>query len=120
MVTVLARISYSINQRPLGLANTSQNSQQDEQLQPLTPNMMLLGRNSNQSPPLDYNPDERFSSRLAYVASVESSWWEKWIKEVMPTLLPLQRWKIVHENLKVGDIVHLWYEGNIKDDYRLA
>ena len=120
LVTVLARISYSINQRPLGLANTSQNSQQDEQLQPLTPNMMLLGRNSNQSPPLDYNPDERFSSRLAYVASVESSWWEKWIKEVMPTLLPLQRWKIVHENLKVGDIVHLWYEGNIKDDYRLA
>ena len=22
--------------------------------------------------------------------------------------------------LKVGDIVHLWYEGNLKDDYRLA
>ena len=51
LVTVLARISYSINQRPLGLADTSQSSQQDEQLQPLTPNMMLLGRNSYQSPP---------------------------------------------------------------------
>lgn len=36
LVTLLARISYSMNQRPLGLANTSQNSLQEDQLMPLS------------------------------------------------------------------------------------
>ena len=42
------------------------------------------------------------------------------MKEVMPTLLPLPKWKKEKQNLKVGDIVQMWYSGNIKDNYRLA
>ena len=120
LVTLLARISYSINQRPLGLAKTSQNSLQEDQLMPLTPNMMMLGRNSNESPPMEYSEDERFCSRLAYVSTVEHEWWRKWVKEVMPSLLPMPKWKKEQANLKVGDVVHMWYEGNMKDEYRLA
>ena len=105
LVTLLARISYSINQRPLGLANTSQNSLQEDQLMPLTPNMMLLGKNSNESPPLDYAEDQKFTARLGYVAAVETAWWKKWVKEVMPTMLPLPKWTKKQQNLKVGDIV---------------
>jgi hypothetical protein len=77
LVTLLARISYSMNQRPLGLANTSQNSLQEDQLMPLTSNMMLLGKNSNESPPLDYAEDQKFTARLGYVAAVETEWWKK-------------------------------------------
>ena len=120
LVTLLASVSYSINQRPLGLANTSQNSLQEDQLMPITPNMMLLGKNSNESPPLDYSEDEKFCSRLGYVATVESEWWKKWVKEVMPTLLPLPKWKKEQKNLQVGDVVQMWYQGNFKDNYRLA
>ena len=120
LVTLLARITYSINQRPLGLANISQNSLQEDYMMPLTPNMMLLGRNSNESPPLDYSEDQRFCSRLAYVSTVEHEWWKKWSKEVMPSLLPLPKWKRQQSNLQVGDVVHMWYEGNMKDEYRLA
>ena len=120
LVTLLARISYSINQRPLGLANTSQNSLQEDQLMPLTPNMILLGRNSNESPALEYAEDQRFTARLGYVAAVETEWWKKWVKEVMPTLLPLPKWKKEQQNLMIGDIVMMWYEGNVKDNYRLA
>ena len=119
-ITLLARISYSINQRPLGLGHTSQSSMQEDNLMPLTPNMMILGRNSNESPPMEYDPDERFCARLNYVATVESEWWKKWVKEVMPTLLPYTRWKKEQKNLKPGDIVLIRYEGNVKDDYRLA
>ena len=90
-ITLLSRISYSINQRPLGLNNTSQSSLQEDNMMPLTPNMMLLGRTSNESPPLEYNEDEKFCSRLSYVAKVESEWWGKWVKDVMPTLLPYTR-----------------------------
>ena len=71
-ITLLARISYSINQRPLGLAHTSHSSMQEDNMMPLTPNMMILGRNSNESPPMEYDPDERFCARLNYVATLES------------------------------------------------
>ena len=87
LITLLARISYSINQRPLGLSHTSQSSMQEDNLMPLTPNMMLLGRSSNESSPLEYDEDEKFCARLNYVATVESEWWKKWVKEVLPTLL---------------------------------
>ena len=53
LVTLLARISYTINSRPLGLADVSASSQQEDHMSPLTPNMMLLGRSSNFSPPLE-------------------------------------------------------------------
>ena len=120
LVTLLSRISYSINQRPLGLANTSQSSQQEDNMVPLTPNMMLLGRSSNESPPLDYSEDDRFCSRLSYVSTVETTWWKKWVKEVLPTLLPYTRWRKQQKNLSVGDVVMMWYTGNMKDHYRLA
>ena len=93
---------------------------QEDNLIPLTPNMLILGRNSNESPPLDYSNDDRFCARLAYITAVESQWWGKWIKEVLPTLLPCRKWKRKEKNISVGDIVFMWYPGNIKDDYRIA
>ena len=35
-------------------------------------------------------------------------------------LLPYTRWKKEQKNLKPGDVVLMRYEGNVKDDYRLA
>ena len=63
---------------------------------------------------------EEFETRrhwLNYVATVESEWWKKWVKEVMPTLLPYTKWKKEQKNLRPGDIVLM---RNVKDDYRLA
>ena len=60
LVTLLARISYTVNSRPLGLANVSQSDHQEDMMMPLTPNMMLLSRSSSNSPPMEYSPDERF------------------------------------------------------------
>ena len=87
---------------------------------PSTPNMLVLGRSSNESPPLEYSDDQKFCSRLSYIATVEDEWWKKWVKEVLPTMLPCRRWKRVEKNLAVGDIVLMWYPGNFKDDYRIA
>ena len=120
LITLLARISYSINQRPLGLANVSESSLQDDILAPLTPNMMLLGRSSNESPAFESSGDDRFSARLEYVSSVEATWWKRWSREVLPTLLPYRRWRRSQENLGVGDIVLMWFPGIKKGYYRLA
>ena len=120
LITLLAKISYSINARPLGLSTTSNTSQQEDILMPICPNMLLLGRSSDTSPPLTYSEDDRFCRRLAYIAQVEKDWWDRWHKQVLPTLFAHKKWKKKQENLAVGDIVMLMYAGHFKDDYCLA
>ena len=118
--TLLAEISYAINCRPLGLSNVSADSEQEDFLSPITPNQLLLGRTNDEGLPLDYDGDDRFTTRLAYVSQVFDSWWKKWIKQVLPSLMPLKRWKDEKRNLQIGDVVMMLYAGNIKNDYRLA
>ena len=120
LVTLLARISHSINSRPLALRNTSPNSQQEDCLLPLTPNHLLLGRATIDVPNMEYDEGNKFSSRLAYVQKVYSSWWERWVQDVLPTLVPCKRWKSIKKNLKRDDIVMIYYSGNLCDDYRIG
>ena len=49
LVTLLAKIAHSVNSRPLGLSSTSQDSQQEDFLQPITPNQLLLGRSGDEA-----------------------------------------------------------------------
>ena len=44
LVTLLAKIAHSVNSRPLGLSSTSQDSQQEVFLSPITPNQLLQGQ----------------------------------------------------------------------------
>ena len=118
--TLLAEISFAINRRPLGLNSVSGESEQEDYLCPLTPNQLLLGRTGDDGPVLDYMGDDKFTSRLSYVSQVYSCWWDKWIKQVLPTLIPVKRWKERKSNLRIGDVVLMLYPGNIKCDYRLA
>ena len=120
LVTLLAKMTYSINSRPLSIADTSPNSQQEDVMLPLTPNHLLLGKATIDVPDMDFDETERFSARLAYVQQVYQAWWDRWIQDVLPTLVPCKRWKDISKNLKQGDIVMMKYSGNINDDYRLA
>ena len=117
---LLTKIAYTVNSRPLGLANISASSQQEDNMQPLTPNMLLLGRSSNASPPMEFSADDRFCRRLAYVSQVEQEWWDRWIKVVLPTLFSYRKWKVKEKNLEIGELVILHYPGNFKDDYCIA
>jgi hypothetical protein len=89
-------------------------------MMPLTPNHLLLARSSNISPPLEYSGEDRFCARLAYVAQVEKEWWDRWIKQVLPTLFSYKKWKSKQKNIEVGDLVILRYSGQFKDDYCIA
>ena len=111
LVTLLARISYTVNSRPLGLANVSQSDNQEDIMMPISPNMMLLSRSSSNSPPMEYSPDDKFCASLSYVAQVEKEWWDRWIKTVLPTLFKYKRWKTKQRNLEVGELVMLKYPG---------
>ena len=120
MVTLLARVAFSINSRPLALGDVSGTSQQDDDLMPLTPNQLLLGHTTSEVPEMEYDDCGKFSTRLNYIKSVHDEWWRRWIQDVLPTLIPCRKWKDKKRNLRVGDVVMMVYKGNLVDDYRLA
>ena len=120
LVTLLARISCSLNSRPLGLATTSNTDQQEDILLPLTPNHMLLGRSSPTTPPMEYSDSDKFCQRVAFVAAVEKEWWDRWKVSVLPTLFPVRKCKKREDNLVPGDIFLLLKAGLVKDKYVLA
>ena len=93
LITLLAKISHSINSRPIGLSSTSQDSQQEDFMSPVTPNQLLLGHTDDDAPPLDYDDDDRLTARLAYVSGVFEAWWRSWYQQVLPTLVPCRKWK---------------------------
>ena len=120
LVTLLSKISYSVNSRPLGLSSTSEGSQQEDYLSPITPNQLLLGRSDDYSPVLDYDESDKLTARLSYVSEVYNSWWKAWYQQVLPTLVPCKKWKQEMRNIKVNDVVFMFYPSSIKDHYRLA
>ena len=120
LVTLLSKISYSVNSRPLGLSTTSGSSQQDDFLSPITPNQLLLGRSDDNSSPLNYDESDKLTARLAYISGVYDSWWHAWYKQVLPSLVPCRKWKQEFRSLKEGDVVLMYYQSSVKDHYRLA
>ena len=120
LVTLLARIATSVNSRPLSIGRTSSSSEQNESLLPITPNHLLLGRTTSEPINLEYQEEDKFSRRLAFIQSIHDAWWKSWINEVLPTLIPCKKWKYSKKNLNVNDIVMVHYKGNMTDDYRIA
>ena len=121
LTTLCAKMSYAINARPLGLGNVSHTSHQDDFISVVTPNQLLLGRSSDYSPPINYREEDgRWVRRLAYVSTVYDSWWSNWIRQVLPTLVPIRRWRKVKKNLCKDDVVLIEYASPLRDEYRIG
>ena len=118
--TLLAKIAYTMNSRPLDIAREGLKSSLDTELQPITPNQILLARSSNSSPVPEYSCDDKVLTRLAYVQKVEKAWWDKWIKSVFPTLLPNNKWRNEERNLNVGDVVMIKFPRLKVAEYKLG
>ena len=118
MITLLAQIACSINSRPLGLQNSS--GQLDDMMAPLTPNQLLIGRSTAEPARMEFDEKDGYVARQIYIKQLHESWWNRWIKEVLPTLVPCKRWRDVRRNLKPNDLVMMKYPGNLVDDYRIA
>ena len=118
-VTLLAGISYTINSRPIGVQG-SQNL--NEEIQPITPNMLLLGRSDLDVKHPIYEPDQNISlpRRSAFVKELLDKWWSAWIRQVFPNLIPCKKWKEASKNLEVDDICLLYFPGALTGQYKLV
>ena len=97
--TVLAEITATINNRPLGVCPVSE--------QPLTPNQLLLGRNySKMAPEVTHSIDTTTTGLAPYLIAVYNAWWDRWRTHVLPYMFTLgqTKWKKRQPNLKLDQI----------------
>ena len=101
--TLCAEIANGINDLPLGLSNRNVDL---GNLDLLTPNRLLLGRNNERSPagPVDINGS--YDRVIEANNEIYHIWFKCWLTEYVPKLMQQQKWFQTSEReLAVGDIV---------------
>ena len=99
--TFLTEVQGILNRRPL-----TPISDDPKDLEPLTPNHLLLMRNNPNLPPGIFNKEEVYCKRrwrqVQYLAEI---FWKRWLKEYIPLLQERQKWLEPKRNLTVDDLV---------------
>ena len=100
--TLMAQIANSINNLPIGLKNRVSDL---EQLDLITPNRLILGRNNDRcgNAPLVICPD--FKKMIETNANIFRAWFETWLVSYVPTLVERSKWHTTGQPVNIGDIV---------------
>ena len=112
------QIANEINNLPIA---TVKDSSSLEDLDILTPNRLLLGRNNERSPsgPLLVCND---SSKIIQAnADIFTAWFETWLISYVPKLMYQPKWFHSDRDMKVGDVVlFLKSEGELSRQYQFG
>ena len=115
------RIANILNNRPVSAQRTKPFSADEDFLSPLTPNMLITGRN-NSSPPLNsdaLNADPYV--RKGFIEDLEASWWYQYKIQCFHSLMPTRKWIEAQRNLAPGDVVLIQYASKtVPGTYRLG
>ena len=75
-------------------------------LEPITPNHLLLGRpSSNFQPCVTNTEDIDLRKRWRVVQTATDMFWRRWLKEYVPLLIERKKWNFKNRNFQVGDLV---------------
>lgn len=101
LTTILCEVEAILNDRPITKLSDDPND-----LEPLTPNHLLLLRGKPSIPPGIFTPQDQYGRRrwkqVQYLADL---FWKRWVREYLPLLQQRQKWNEKKRNLTVGDIV---------------
>ena len=100
--TLGQQISNSINNLPIGLGNKCDNL---ENLDLITPNRLLLGRNNSRGPtsPLLLSDDTK--RIIETNANIFQVWFKSWLISYVPSLVHQPKWFDSDKDITVGDVV---------------
>ncbi|KAK3748896.1 hypothetical protein QZH41_002885 [Actinostola sp. cb2023] len=121
--TLLCEVESIVDSRPI-----TKTSNDPADLEPLTPNHLLLLRSELNPPPGIFSSDDMYSRRkwkqVQYLADV---FWSRWIKEYLPKLQERQKWTRPSRNFAIDDVVLIvddrlprcsWPLGRVTDVHR--
>ena len=121
LTTIFCQVECILNNRPLVPA-----SDDPRDLEPLTPNHLLLLRPGYNLALTVTRPQDEFGRRWRHVQLVADKFWERWIKEYLCTIQLRSKWFVVRNNVAVGDLVlindpntarSVWPLGRVTETY---
>jgi hypothetical protein len=113
--TFFCTVESCVNGRPLTPVSDSTTD-----LEPLTPNhLLLLG--SGSLPPLGkFVAEDVFTRRWRHVQLLADRFWKRWVREYLPTLQLRKKWIKPQRNLCVGDVVLIVDEITPRNEWPLG
>ena len=122
LYTVLVEIEHSVNSRPLTHVSTDPRDNES-----LTPNHFLIGSSSGEFKFGNYDAQNTCLRKQYRIAQAfAESFWKRWLREYLPTLIAREKWYTQKEPLKIGDKVlivdnqaprNLWKKGTILETF---
>ncbi|XP_059907162.1 uncharacterized protein LOC132457130 [Gadus macrocephalus] len=101
LTTVMCEVEAILNNRPLTTVSDDPND-----LEPLTPNHLLLSKVQPLLPPGTFKQEDTYvRRRWRQVQYISDLFWSRWLKEYLPLLQERQKWSRVRRNFMQGDIV---------------
>ena len=99
--TVFAEVTSILNSRPISPA-----SDDPSDMEPLTPNHLLLQRRNLAIPPGVFAKEELYSRKQwRHAQFLANCFWSRWVLEYVPTLQQRHKWLLNKRNLAVNDLV---------------
>ena len=116
LYTLLTEAEMIINSRPLTHLSDDIND-----LEPLTPNHVLLGMHRNWASIADTSEYDITSRRKwKQVQALRATFWKRWTKEYLPTLAERSRWTSAGPTFEVGELVLLKNDDLKRNKWPLA
>ena len=100
--TLAQQVVNSINNLPIGLGNKVESL---ENIDLVTPNRLLLGRNNNRSPTEPLLLSQDVKKIISTNADIFRVWFKAWLVSCVPVLIEQPKWFKTSTNLQVGDVV---------------
>ena len=114
--TLMCEAETIVNGRPI-----TKLSDDPRDLEPLTPNHLLLLRAGPTTPPGNFHKNDNYSKRrwrqVQYLADV---FWRCWTREYLPSLQQRQKWNKEHRNVAVDDVVLVLDESTPRSSWPLG
>jgi hypothetical protein len=120
--TLMCEVEFIMNSRPLTTVSSDPND-----LEPLTPNMLLNLKSDRPLPPDVFEKTDNHSrKRWRQVQYLADLFWKRWRREYLSSLQERQKWTNIRRNLQVNDLVLLvdemvprgqWSMGRVIETY---
>ena len=100
LYTCLLEVANLVNERPIGrIPNDSDDGAC------LYPNDILLGRATKRVPQGPFRHTDNLRHRVEFCQKIVRSFWKSWSRDVLPHLVPRNKWTAQSRNVRVGDFV---------------
>ena len=115
LLTCMFEAGQLVNQRPIGLHPGN-----PEDGTYLSPNDLLLGRASTNTPQGPFKERASDKHRHDFLQQIVSRFWKRWTREVFPNLVIQKKWHTAERNLCEGDVVLVQDANALRGVWKMA